>query len=391
MIVLVICTVSLVACGGGGGGSSTNEPVAEEVSETEENTEEENIEEETTEEETNLPEAVVERVNLDTGTVREPAFAYYDIDTAAVLELTEVEAETNMEWDIAFRRTDIYLNSNAVPAVSLLFLENTDEFYDVNTGDPDVNRFTNATADSELSFFEDLTFSTTDSDVFNTDSEEAVISDFYIYDPTTNTVSANSERNFIVDSDAAYSKVRITELVQNGFGLDSMTLAISYQSLTDTAFGDEQTLLVESTQCSGGVYIDIDTNSVVDVDADWDLEVPCSEEGLLEVEINISEDALAINDQGIAQSDAIDPAAAAFLPWNSNSVAILAYMAYGDSRSGQGWGEYNLTDSNLLWPNFASYLIRTPEGLYKFQVTNYYNTETSASGSYSIRHQAVAE
>ncbi len=329
---------------------------------------------------------VVETTNLATGTIAAPEFAYYDLETASELVLTEEEAATNAEWDIAFKRTDVYLNSTAATPVTLYFLDNVDEFYGEDNAVV-VERFINATAETELAAFESISTDISDDAIFNTDEVENAISDFYIYNPINHTTSANTEAYFIVSSDDALTKFNVTELVQDGFGLSSITFNTAYQADGESVFAESETLAVDATTCTEDLYIDFDSNTLVSDQDGWDIHMPCAD-GLANYEINLADDAMALSvDYG--DLDGINDANFPFYPWTENESEALAIVAHGDDRSNYGWGEYGVNGGHVIWPNFATYIIQTASGQYKFQITSYYDTDTGASGSYSIRHQLI--
>ncbi len=332
---------------------------------------------------------IFEASNLSTGTRTEPMFAYYDLDNDEVLTLTESEAAENDDWDIAFNRTKVYLNSSAAIPTSLYFLGNTDEFYDVTTGEPVLDRFLNATAESELAAFEALDPSIPDDSEFNTDETVNAIEGWYNYDFVSHTVSAADDQFFIVDSDGAMTKFNVSDMAQNGMGLDSITLMVAYQASGQEVFADDQSLTLMASDCDGdSVYIDFYTNTVVTSTEGWDLSIACVN-GLIGFEINIADDALAMNDQD--QTDQVGIPAENFFTWVPNVDTVLAYVEYGDDRSSYGWGEYGLNGGFLLWQNFAAYIIKTDTDYYKFQITSYYDSSTLASGAYSFRYQKLTD
>lgn len=327
---------------------------------------------------------VTEVADLSTGTVADPNFVYYDLDTESELTLTEAEAETNSEWDIAFKRTKVYLNRNAAVPVSLVFMENTDEFYD-ETGEPIVDRFINATADTELGAFIALDPSIPEDAEFNTDTGEAAIEGWYSYNSTTHEVSADGETLFIVESNDAYTKFNVTGLVQSGFGMSAITFGIQYQSMDSETFATEQSLTVDSSSCDEAIYIDFDTLAEVTESDAWELSLLCTD-GLIDFDITIADDARAINDPAYVDIDGVTEEAAPYYPWVPNIDVTFSFTEYGDDRSVYGWGDYGINGGHLLWSNFSSYIIKTESAYYSFQITSYYDSASSASGSYSFRY-----
>ena len=330
--------------------------------------------------------AVIEATNLSTGSIAAPTFVYYDLETASTIELTETEAMSNDDWDIAFNRTDVYLNQYASTPVSLYFLNNVDAFYD-DEGNPVLETFINATPSTELAAFENLVVDIPEDAVFKTDEVSNAISDFYIYDPVSHSTSANSDAYFVVSSDNALTKFYVTEIIQDGFGFSSITFGTSYQAEGESLFAQENLMSVDASTCTDNLYVDFDTNLLVGIDDAWDIQIPCSD-GLADYEINIATDALVIAGN-YENLEGIDDENFPFYDWSGNSAELLAIATYGDSRSIYGWGEYGVNGGHVFWPNYAAYVIQTGTTQYKFQVTNYYDSETGASGSYSIRYQQI--
>ena len=67
---------------------------------------------------------------LSTGSVSESVFAYFDLETMTELTLTEEEAASNTVWDIAFKRSSVYLNNASDTPVSAYFTGNNSDFFD---------------------------------------------------------------------------------------------------------------------------------------------------------------------------------------------------------------------------------------------------------------------
>ena len=344
---------------------------------------------------------IIEIGNLSTGTVGAPVYNYYDIDTATSLILTSEEAQNNTQWDIAFKRTNISLNTHIDAPTTLFFTGNTHEFYEPQTGNINVERFVNATKESERALFENINLSTLNvplivdnkfnPNVFVGDRTEPAIKNFYSYDPVNHMVSANSDTYFITRTQQALSKFSVKNIIQNRFGVDEYTVSVALQKLNESGFGTSKNIIISKADCNNAnVYIDFATGMSVDGNAPWDINIPCKDD-LLTLAINVNTQTKVLNDATLTNTDGIDVNTLAFLPWVNNTVTVAAYKAAGDARSSLGWGEYNITNNMLLWPNFATYIINTSQGYYLFQVTDYYHTETQASGNFSVRHIKLDE
>ncbi|WGO97543.1 PKD domain-containing protein [Saccharophagus degradans] len=329
---------------------------------------------------------VVEVSGLATGTTSAPVRVYYDLDSATELLLTEQEAEQDQEWDVAFERTKIFLNRYAETPVEVYFTGNTEEFYD-ESGAVVVDKFVSATATSELDAFIAETGVAPVDATFNSDIVKNAIEGFYNYDFISHTTSANDQAYFIVSSDTAYSKFRVKSLVQNGFGIDSLTLGVAHQTAVSEEFSSELDLAVDATACDGDIYIDFANNTLVAADADWDISIPCAA-GLASYSINIADDALSLNDD-VSALVGVAAESARYYDWVENEYEVRAIAEYGAGNKKYGWAEYGVNGGHVMWPNFATFIIKTAEGQYKFQVVGYYDAETGASGVFTIRHQKV--
>lgn len=324
---------------------------------------------------------------FSTGTTSEPTRVYFDLDTGAALELTAEEAAENSVWDIAFQRTKVYLNTHSDNSVGAFFTDVNSDFYD-ETGAAVVDSFLNADADSELDDY--LAISATDipeEASFVGDSEESVIGDkFYDYDMTTHVVTANDDRYFIVDSDDAYTKFRVTDLTTQGRTLSSITFGVAMQDTLagDTEFGAESALTINTADCTDDIYVDFGLGAVMSATDAWDITLTCTTVDDItgaEFDIHIAEDATALVDDANAY-DAIDSEAAQFYGFTSDVTQELAFDA-------NPWYQYNLNGGHLLWSQYGVYLIKTSDATFKMQITSYYD-EAGTSGNYSFRYDELA-
>lgn len=334
--------------------------------------------------------AITEVRNLSTGTVAEPRTVYYDLDNAEIIDITDQQAETNQGWDIAFNRTKVFLNRFSDSPVAVYFTENTAGFYD-SDGEAIVDRFTSATAETELDAFLSLAPVVPADEEFNTDMAEAAISGWYNYNSDDHTTSADVQSFFLVNSDNGIAKFRVTELVQNGFGMDSMILGASLQISGEEVFASEQLIPVSSADCSDAAYVDLHLGMAVTATDDWDISIPCDDTGLLSFTIDIADSRGAINDPLSTEADGIPSDNIQYMTWLPNLNVTRAFSTYGDENSPYGWGNYGVNGGHLLWSNFATYIVKTATMNYKFQITSYYDSESDSSGSYSFRFVELSE
>lgn len=312
-----------------------------------------------------------------TGSISESNFVYFDLDTGATVDLTEEQAATDTTWDIAFKRTSIFLNANnADNPVSAFDTGNNADFWDAD-GKPVVASFTAATPDSELQDYLDVTAANIPADdtEYKNDVTESILDGFYNYDMTTHQVSAAADKFYVVKHGETFSKFNVTGLTQNSFSASDITLNISY----DFAEAIELTLNAEA-ECGDAshVYVDFATLSAVAADATYDVAIPCAEAGGFDFALELNESAVAYQDFQNTIADAETAGTyAAYGYFKSNEYTIAAF---GD----MNWYAYGIEGNHKLWSKYGVYIIKTGDKHFKFQVTSYYDADGN-SGNYSFR------
>lgn len=323
-----------------------------------------------------------------TGSVSAPVFVYFDLDTQTVVELTTEQAATNAVWDIAFKRSGVYLNQHSDNTITAYATNNNSEFFDVD-GKVIVDSFINASAETELADYLAINTSDipTDEALFVGDVTSNIIDSFYDYNATTHVISVADSNYFIVNSDDAFTKFRATAITTAGRGIGKITFQTAYQGASDAGFAAEQALTVDaSLTCSGDVthiYLDFDSNQEVTASDEWDINLPCAaDKSGAEFTINIADDSKAMQDFDNNYT-AIDPAAVAYYAFQTNSYTVKAF-------DNTPWYQYGVNGGHLLWSQFTVYLIKTPTKTHKLQMTSYYD-EQGTSGNISFRADEVNE
>lgn len=318
-----------------------------------------------------------------TGSISESNFVYFDLDTASVVELTEEEAATDTSWDVAFKRTNVYLNANnASTPVSVYDTANNADFWD-SEGAAVVSAFTAATPDSELEDYTAVTAADipADDNMYTNDVTEKALDGFYNYDFTTHAVTAASDKTFVVKNGDTFSTFSVSELVQDGFAASDITLSVSYD------FADAQDIALNAaTECgdASNVYVDFATGSAVAATAAHDLVLTCSASGF-DFALDLADGATAYLDTtgAIADADTANTYAA-YGYFNTNEYTTTAFSALN-------WYAYGIEGNHKLWSKYGVYVIKTETSHFKFQITSYYN-EAGESGNYSFRaDELVAE
>ncbi|AWB65799.1 hypothetical protein C2869_04805 [Saccharobesus litoralis] len=316
---------------------------------------------------------------FNTGTTSEPASVYFDLETMAVV--TE-----SADWDISFRRTDVFLNNtDSDNPVKAYFTGNNADFYDADSKAV-ADKFANATPETELADFEAVTAASIPADdMFVADVAEKILDGFYSYNPTTHQVSAADDKYFIVSSDDSYSKYRVSSLTQAGFAMSAVTFAIANQSASDAAFATSETQLVVdlAAECANDatVYVDFDTAMVVASTDAWDVSLACNADKTgTGFEISLATDATAIQDFTNSY-DSITASHHFGYGFKANEYTDPAFKA-------NPWYAYGVNGGHTLWSQYGVYIIKTDIADYKLQITSYYNDD-GASGNYSFRAERL--
>lgn len=323
---------------------------------------------------------------LSTGSVSEPVFAYFDLETMSTVTLTDEEAATDTTWDIAFKRSGVYLNNASETPVSAYFTGKNADFFDAD-GNAVSESFVNATPETELENFTSVTADDIPADeaMFVADVTNNIINDWYNYDSTTHQVSAASDKYFIVNSDETLTKFSVSDLTQAGFSLSDITISYANQTAADTAFATTtSTIEVNASEVCGGfgaVYLDFDLGQAVAEGDNWDVTLSCNSDNTgVNFAINIADDATAMQDFD-NYYDAVDVAAINYYDFQNNEYTIKAFGA-------NPWYQYGVNGGHTLWSQYGVYLIKTDTATYKLQITSYYDSE-NVSGNISFRAESL--
>lgn len=331
------------------------------------------------------PEVGVIQGPFSTGTVQERTFVYYDLDTSTTVELTAEEAATDTTWDIAFKGTGVYLNVNNTDSpVSLYFTGNNSDYFDAE-GSAVVDTFINATADGELDDFVAVTSADVPADTeFSTDITNGILDGFYNYDSTTHQTTAATDHFFIVNSDTTITKFSIAALTQDGYGMSDFTVSFANQLTGATEFDTTVTELVidAAMECASEdtIYIDFDVSALVTSTEAWDIKVPCLDDTAADFTLTLADDATARQDFSNAY-DGIPVESIAYYGFKADQYTELAFTE-------SPWYQYSLEGNHKIWSQYGVYLIKNSNGVFKLQITSYYDTE-GTSGNYSFRAEAL--
>jgi hypothetical protein len=321
-----------------------------------------------------------------TGTVQERTFSYFDVDTLSTIELTEEEAATNSVWDIAFKGTSVYVNTNdSENSVGLHFTGNNSDFFNAE-GKAVVDKFINTTADGELDDFIAVTSDDIPTDEeFVTDKTNSILDDFYNYNSTTHQVTAADDHYYIVNSDTTLTKFRMTTLTQAGYGMSGFSISFANQLSGATEFDSNTTeLLIDAAiECSSNdeIYLDFDVNGIVTSGDAWDIKIPCLDDNTgADFTLTLADDATAIQDFE-NNYDGIPVDTISYYGFKADQYTVLAFK-------NNPWYQYSLEGNHKIWSQYGVYLIKNTAGVFKLQITSYYDTDGN-SGNYSFRVEAL--
>ena len=326
-------------------------------------------------------------------------YTYLNLETGAVVNLTDAAAASSNDWHVAFKRTATKLNGGVSGSGTVrgAMADTQEEFYLAN-GEADTSVFLNATADTELTSLQavsDVTALTFSSDRhIAAMTGDGGIKSWWSYNPAVHSVEAAADNWWLVKSAAgnSYAKVHVTNIVQTS---RDITLELFIQDVGSSNFSTVATTYTAAIGAAGGSKCyDIDTVSEVDCTtaaANWDLKVEVSSDGR---DWNIWSNGGSSGSGDGAVFGTVDAADIAAYPsgtHHSNGMNISS-LYKSDSAGGlfadNSWYAYSLQGNNKLWPNYRVYAIDTGSAQYALQVLSFYDA-TGTSGMLKVRYKAL--
>jgi hypothetical protein len=335
-------------------------------------------------------------------------YTYVNLGTGAVVVLSDADAATSSDWNIAFKRSSVKLNGglSGPKGVVGYYTGNNAEAYDPNKI-PLLNWFQAATADTELPDFEAVAAAQIPADTeFKADKLVPAIKGdgtndgwWFYHGAPTFAVTAVATNWWVIKSSAgnSYAKLHVADLVRDSTAsVRRFTLEWYYQGSADTEFGATlQTRVVEVPLAGGGKYVDFDA-PVDDADPanvpDWDFKI--------EYDGVAREYRITLNGgvSGAGNAAAFGPTSTPDT-YTSGTDSTLVTHYTGDSAGGvfvdSSWYAYGQSFSpavdHKLWPNYRIYLVKSGTDVYKLQILSYYHPQTTTeSGWYTIRFEKVS-
>ncbi len=338
-------------------------------------------------------------IDASAGGFRAPAddpkkkYTYFDLDTGAIIELTDAEAESNMDWDVAFKRTKPKINGGASGPGSAkgALADAQDEFYDTD-GSPNASTFFSATPEFELASFEAVT--TAEGLDFSADRKSPeIVNDggeksWFSYDHVTHSLSANPNAwNLVRGADgSSYAKMHVTEIVQAD---RAITVDMYIQGAGETAFDMNPTTFTATLGADGGAACyDFDTKAEVDCTtaaAEWDIQIEVAGRSW-----NIWTNG-GLRGDG-SKGGRFGTVSAETIGNYPDAESVPKFFA--DAPSGvlldspTRWYAYSLQGNHKLWPNYRVYVIDTGDNQFKVQILGYYDA-SGTSGFITLRYAGL--
>lgn len=387
-LAIAATTLFLTGCNGGGGSDSSNSNDSANNSSGETDT-------------GDSAQSGLSYITLDAAT---------DVTQAAYLDLAGgIQTTADQNWHVAYQKyVGFKVNGgasgagNASGPVTACYTGNSAALYDAE-GNPIQSAFEAATADSTLEAFNAVTSvaDCTEAGML-ADSIQPQIKDWLSadYSQGAPVYSADSDQWWVLRSatqDAvsqafAYARFHITDLnIQLGEPtVRQLTLGVQHWNATSQSF-DEEVPSPVLDYSEGRVYYDLESNSIVTADDDWELSVVVSGRDYL---IQVNGGASGTGRAGIGTLQ-VGSALDVTNPEETDQV----YKYFADQSAGAlsepgsyGALDYNIDDQgHQMWPNYGIYLVQDGEQLFKMQVlSNYGEDGTLTSGNLYIRYAPVA-
>jgi len=321
-------------------------------------------------------------------------WAYLDLDTGQVLDIDDAAADTDTDWEIAFRRVAVRLNGGASGPGSVRggIADAQLDFYDEND-EPLVASFVAASAEAELAAIE-RSVDTATIEYLDERENPGITGDgvdtaasWWIYDPAARTITANPSVNYVIRgaNGDSFAKLRVTDIQQ---AERQISIELQPQGGDADAFA-AATIWMAAIDADGGrACYDIDTLSEVDCQSAserWDLQAEIDADGRgwnLWTNGGTRGDGGAGASFGPLSADAI----AAFV--SGDDVPVWTEDSAGGVFERYAWYAYDLRDENRIWPNYRVYAIDNGSDAWKLQVLRYYD-EAGTSGRLQVRFAPI--
>lgn len=330
-------------------------------------------------------------------------YTYFNLDSGAVVELTDAAAATSEDWHIAFKRNNIKLNGgvSGPGEVRGAVADDQAEFYNGSDDTPNVSVFLAATRDSEKPAFDAVT--NADGLSYQIDRNiPAVKGDggaesWWAYDPLTHMTSANANNWWLVKSAGgdSYAKLHVTNLVRDSDSRD-ITLELFVQGVGQSAFSTTAITSALSLPLAGGAKCyDFDAAAEADcAGAAWDIKAEYDATARLYHLWTNGGVSTTTGGKGrafgnIASSDIAGYADGTHEPGGTDISGFYTTDKAGGVFEDKSWYAYSLQNDHKLYSNYRVYALDTGAAKHKLQILSYYDAG-GTSGWITLRHAPVA-
>lgn len=323
-------------------------------------------------------------------------YTYVNLDTGAVLNLTEAEAAASTDWHIGFQRTRTKLNGgvSGPGTVTGALADAQDDFYDAG-GNPDNSVFLNATAASELPSLQEVT--DVSALTFSSDRHiPAITSDggsdsWWAYNPMTHATSAAPDNWWLVKSAAgnSYAKLHATGLIRGA--TRDITLELFVQGVGQSSFSSTAIFPTLNIPLSGGaICYDFDAATVLGcTTTDWDIKVEYTNRSYnIWTNGGTSGSGAGAAFGTVAAADIGDYPSGTLHTNGRNISSLYKSDSAGGLFVDNSWYAYGLQGNSKLWPNYRVYAIDSGSAEYALQILSYYDL-ADTSGHITFRYKEL--
>ncbi len=303
------------------------------------------------------------------------AFVYYKFDGDNLVPATGPANSTN--WDIAFRRFTVQLNSGVAGPKGVL------GFNLANNATADTATILGFTPENQLAAFQAVGVSDIPDDTqFKAEDLGPDLSSWFRFDPIVNGLVANPQAAWKLrrSASADYALFRISRIVASSTALDSVVFEYRLQPSGGT-LGAIDSVIVGAGGPTPGANLGGGA-AVAATGCGWDVQATAAFEVLVNGTCGAATFPLDVSDDFTALTHADDaPDYGLFLSLISGPVPA----SFSDPEAPF---LYNLALDNRLSPTFNTYLIKVGTSVYKAQLIDYYNS-AGMSGYPTIRYSKI--
>jgi HmuY protein len=296
----------------------------------------------------------------------EDQYVYYSFERKDTIQLTDTEAQSSTEWDIAFERAIIVTNSGVSGPGDALGVNLTEL--------GDATSFVAVTSDN---------LNNIQQNQWLADGQSLIIDDYYIYNPTTHALDMTHYIYAMKDADGHYMKIQFLEIYGGGAPPAMGTYVIKYvYQPNPSAFDLTGPVVVDTIDGSTGVfYYDFSSGSEATPtdppnSTDWDIKVESYDVYLNSAFSGIGDAAAnQVHEMYSAMTDSTD--------FDYYSTATPIPQAYRQDSEGSifaDWYNYN-SDTHVLTTKANTYVVKCDTKTYKLTIETWYG-DTGESANF---------